>query len=393
MIPKPFDQIGKEDIEDLVARGVGESRTLEYKQELHNEKREFLYDISAFANTAGGDMIVGITEKRDESGQPTSLPASAEGVALPNLSKTMTAFENSLMDGVDPRIPGFQWKPIPGFPKGSVIVIRVPKSWIGPHMVTVDRVSRFYSRNSNGKYQLDVREIRSAFSASSVFAATLRHFRLERTAKASEDDLPVSLGNGPKLLMHLVPMSALDPINLHDYTYEATKLSHKLEPLTAVGLHVQHQRRYNLDGMFTRMEFSTSYLQVFRSGIIECGDSDLFKYTAEYKGIPRHLEDTLLKGVQHYLRSQEAIGISLPIFVMVTLLGVKGFEMNSRQALFLGQRGIDREIVPLPEALIESYDDDVASAVRLTFDALWQACGHEKSLNYTDQGEWNPQSA
>jgi len=71
-----------------------------------------------------------------------------------------------IRDGIAPRIIGLQTKAIDGFSDGCVIVIRIPKSWNYPHMVTYKNHSRFYSRNSAGKYPLDVTEIRSAFIAS-----------------------------------------------------------------------------------------------------------------------------------------------------------------------------------------------------------------------------------
>ena len=66
MIPKRFDEITKADIDALVANGVAEGRTLDYKRTLpggkDDEKREFLADVSSFANAAGGDIIFGVEE-------------------------------------------------------------------------------------------------------------------------------------------------------------------------------------------------------------------------------------------------------------------------------------------------------------------------------------------
>lgn len=54
MINKVFEQIDKQDIEDLLTNAQPESRTLDYKEKLSSEqdeeKREFLADISSFAN-------------------------------------------------------------------------------------------------------------------------------------------------------------------------------------------------------------------------------------------------------------------------------------------------------------------------------------------------------
>ena len=59
MLPQHFDAIDKDDIERLVANNVAEGRTLDFKEELpgssDNDKKEFLFDVSALANAQGGD--------------------------------------------------------------------------------------------------------------------------------------------------------------------------------------------------------------------------------------------------------------------------------------------------------------------------------------------------
>jgi len=49
--------------------------------------------------------------------------------------------------------------------KGFIILVRIPQSFASPHMVKFQNTSRFFCRNSAGKYQLDVQEIRNAFLA------------------------------------------------------------------------------------------------------------------------------------------------------------------------------------------------------------------------------------
>ena len=64
MIRKPIDQIGTADLQALVADAVAESKTIEYKQEMpggtREEKIKFLAAVSSFANTAGGDLLIGV---------------------------------------------------------------------------------------------------------------------------------------------------------------------------------------------------------------------------------------------------------------------------------------------------------------------------------------------
>ena len=64
MIDKPLADITADDIQHLVEEGTPEKRTLEFKVELpgtkESEKKEFLADVSSFANAVGGDLIFGV---------------------------------------------------------------------------------------------------------------------------------------------------------------------------------------------------------------------------------------------------------------------------------------------------------------------------------------------
>jgi predicted HTH transcriptional regulator len=160
MIQIPFDQITKQHIEELIANAVPESRTLDYKEKLHSktneDKKEFLADISSFANTSGGDILYGISEKN-------GVPHEALGLEERDIDAVILSLHGTIQQSIDPRVPNIQMQKIEGFPLGSILHIRIPKSWMAPHMVTFQGASRFYARNSGGKYQLDVREIKSAF--------------------------------------------------------------------------------------------------------------------------------------------------------------------------------------------------------------------------------------
>ena len=70
---KPLDQLTEADFLELIANKVPESKTLDYKVDLKfgdRDKREFLADVTSFANTTGGYLLIGIKE---ESGIPTAL--------------------------------------------------------------------------------------------------------------------------------------------------------------------------------------------------------------------------------------------------------------------------------------------------------------------------------
>lgn len=61
MINKKINDITIDDIQSLIDNSACESKLLEYKKELKiesdSDKKEFLADISSFANCTGGDFI------------------------------------------------------------------------------------------------------------------------------------------------------------------------------------------------------------------------------------------------------------------------------------------------------------------------------------------------
>lgn len=131
MIQKPFDRVEKADIDSLVANEVRESRTLEYKQTLpangDEDKKEFLADVSSFANAVGGDILYGVTEKRDAGGKTTGIPETASGLAGVNGDEAIRRLDNLIRDGIQPRIAGVHMRAVEGFASGPALLLRVQK--------------------------------------------------------------------------------------------------------------------------------------------------------------------------------------------------------------------------------------------------------------------------
>jgi predicted HTH transcriptional regulator len=71
---KPIDAITEDDLNDLLEQKVTETKNLEYKEVLHfhtNEvKDEFRKDVTSFANSIGGDIVIGMREDPKETGVP-----------------------------------------------------------------------------------------------------------------------------------------------------------------------------------------------------------------------------------------------------------------------------------------------------------------------------------
>lgn len=132
----PLADLGEEHLRALVSE-VAEARDLDFKRDLPattpEGKREFLKDVSSLANAGGGDLVYG-------------MEADAEGVARPivpqdfNPDEERLRWEEVLLRGVDPRIPGVRMRAI-DVEDGRVLLVRVPQSWNAPHAVTFGGMS------------------------------------------------------------------------------------------------------------------------------------------------------------------------------------------------------------------------------------------------------------
>ena len=204
MIPKNIDQITEADLQVLIDNEVLEGKTIEYKQELpsnpDSEKKEFLADVSSFANAIGGDLIYGISED-----PVTKAPIELTGLDIKNADKEISRLDSMIRDGIEPRMPGVVIQPCSLSNSKTALIIRIPKSWINPHRVTYKGHDKFYARSSNGKYPLDVSELRIAFNLSETLAERIRKFREERISKIYANDMPVPFTNNAKIVLHLIP--------------------------------------------------------------------------------------------------------------------------------------------------------------------------------------------
>jgi len=211
MIQKAIEAISKAEIDQLIKNGESENKTLDYKQELpgatDEQKREFLADVSSFANASGGDIIFGIKEAKDEHGKNTGQPEIVVPMSGINADEAKLRLEEIIRSGISPRIR-VQIRQIDGYGDGNnfVLIVRVPKSVASPHVVSYKGSFKFFSRNSAGKYPLDVHELRSAFLATESQAERIKRFREDRLGKIVADEIPVRLSSQQRLVLHLVPL-------------------------------------------------------------------------------------------------------------------------------------------------------------------------------------------
>ena len=83
VLGKPISEVRLQDVRQLVEGRVPEGRSLDYKVELYEPTpkglREFASDVAAFANTDGGLIVFGVSERRLE-GDQTAEPEAVVGL-------------------------------------------------------------------------------------------------------------------------------------------------------------------------------------------------------------------------------------------------------------------------------------------------------------------------
>src|SRR5208337_949725 len=90
-------------------------------------------------------------------------------------------------------------------------------SWLYPHMVKFKNSSKFFYRASNGKSQMDVGEIRSAFSQSDSRIQKMTEFVQQRVSDIYSGIYPVPLENVPKLVLHIIPILSIETQVLENF--------------------------------------------------------------------------------------------------------------------------------------------------------------------------------
>lgn len=387
-----LDEIEQSHLAALVELGVPEIRTVDYKRELpaRSDTAEFLADVCSFANAGGGDLIYGIPE---EGGIPTDLT----GVGTGDADADLLRLEQMILAGITPRIPGLKSRYIPLDNGNHVFVIRVPRSFARPHAIHRSDTPRFVTRNSAGKYTMDVAEIRNAVLASDAVAERMSAFRHARLSDVVSGRTTVDMSARATIVLHVLPLGAFDSPAPSVDLEEAPRSPKGFLPIGTGG-----NLRHTFDGLLCHGYYGgipghqgtpESYALLFRSGTLEAADAMILSPVEDGPIIPSTLfEEALLKATESYLDLLSHLGVEGPVFVTLSLLGVKDYQMAYRSIASSRIRPVDRDDLIIPEVMVHSPRLDREAVERLmrpVLDQVWNACGYAGSPNYRED-RWLP---
>ena len=392
IVDKPIAQVTEAELVQMIANGEMEGKRIEYKRileldakagskgvEKDDPKRKFLASIASFANASGGDMFFGIEAK---DGKPISITPMADF----NSDAVKLRLQDFIRSHIQPRLFGIEFQEV-SVEGGHVFVIRVPKSYNGPHMVTFGGDDHFYLRGTNGRTRMDLEEIRSAFTFSETVTERVRKWRMERIGNILADELPRTLVRPARIVLHVMPLSAFSGIFKTD-VLSIIRETENLAPINAAyGLvNLDFDGAYSHNGSYEN-QMATAYTYVFRNGCIEgCDTSLLGAWPGPEKMISGEVaEYRLMEFLDRSVEILKKLKCEPPFFVALSLLNVRGYGMRVDNNPH-GSSGsqISRDHLLAPETFVESYDFVSAEVLRESFYMIWNACGWQRSINYKE---------
>ena len=380
---REFENVTYTDLAQLKENQVAEGFLYEYKLQTYggsdDDKREALKDVTSFANSAGGHIVIGMDEQQ-------GLPTDLLGITV-DVDEEIRRLDNLFRDCIEPRIIGLRMRSI-ALQNGRVaILIRIPNSWARPHRASYKNTRRYFVRNSAGAHEASVEELRAMFTTGMTMHEQARSFREVRTGLIVSGQAPVPVHAGGRMILHIVPVSAftgnvqIDMRPLPGGTY--------LPPLTKTGYNHSH----NVDGFLTFGNVvEEGYLQLFRNGTIETVATGLLRQ--DRSGHPvcyaPYLEQIILSAADVYLEALSKLDVPPPLIFTVTLEGMQGALVLVGPGSAAEFPEIRQPRVYLPEVVFDDYGSQAQYRRRLrpVVDAVWNAAGTAGSPNYDDNGDW-----
>jgi hypothetical protein len=388
LIGIPLDKIGESEIQRLLSMRVAESLYLDYKQETYGDtdkdRSEFLADISSFANTLGGDLVIGVAEAK---GSPTGLtPFTGDCDA------EKRRLEQIALTGLEPRISNLRIHAVPLAAGGHVLVVRAPRSFNPPHRVIARNSNRFWARAGTTKYEPNVEQLRHLFNDAPHLLERIRAFQTDRLVKIAAGDTPIPLRQVGKVVLHVMPLPAFADGRMLDIVSVLANGTHLPLPLDEVGF--AYRGAVNLDGYLNYTAghegARLAYAQFFRNGAIEGVGELRSDDGVKSRFIGADFTNLVVSRVRQYLDVLKAYDMGLPIYIFLSLCGAdRVVYRHAPEAMgWIETQPMGRAIVPLPEIHLDSFVVDVPAVLRPVFNVLWNAVGLGQCDMYDGSGKF-----
>jgi len=390
MLPSGLDEVSVEDLQRLVKTGAPEKQEIEFKRQLDpqnkNHKEKFLAEVTSFANTTGGDLIIGVPDPEDVD---EADDAKLWWITDHDRDEYKLDWENVIRTSTDPRLQTHEIRTLSN-PDGAgfVAVVRVQASTVSPHRVTQGSKKPFYGRNSAGKYPFDTGQLREKFIEQYSLREEVEDFLAERIAKIRGGDAPAPFEPGPCMVLHVIPAAAFNLRSEIDISsdgrdaFSGLPLFHRDR-----GGQVHSNARRNIDGIVNSQDIGdfrkatetdepqSEYVQIFNDGRIEAVHSFHFRkdFSEEDKIGFLTLYEILHDRLPDYTGFLAERDVSSPLFLYLTFIDAEGFVTTSDKNR--DSKKLDRNVATLPVVTLKSYDESAKEVTKEFMQHIWHAFG------------------
>ena len=386
------------DLNGFIQSARSEDTTLEFKQKLYgvsdDDKKEFIKDVSAMANSIGGHIVIGIVE--DEGCASTFDPISNV-----DLDAEILRLQSLCENCIEPNLVGLDMHHV-DVPGGRILVVKVPRSLTAPHRANSKKSKLFYQRNSRSVSPMDVNQLRQAFvqtetaleraqKLSGQWAHEVRRklteqrrdaveLAIRRKSSAEEqDDLHENGPNDGVMLLHFISIGNLN--NNTSLSIDALEVAPQhFRPFLTDG---NKDRAFNLDGLkyFATGVDADLYTQLHRNGSVEMVfEKLLWQEDGKRELLGNRIVEAIKDSLSRIFKGFQKLDAQPPFFVKLQFLQVKNSTLDTGSPHNFWRQGrgvVTQSDLILNGVLLSDYpnEEKMEKLYRNLVDPLWNAYG------------------
>lgn len=383
---KTLAQLSVDDLQALVAEGAKEDDTLEYKRDMYGTNdeavREMLRDLSSMANHRGGHLIVGMDE--DEEG------AASELVGV-DKDDHVGRIRSSYLSNIARRLNNVEVESIDLSSGRDAIVIRIPQSLTGPHMVTFKGLNQFWRRHGRQKERMTIDEIHQAFERQFEMETRHERFITDRRRRFVERANRMGI-HGAWLFLYATPLSLRDEIvDIHDDKIRSLMYLRVPRVQNALTVDCGYAPMPSLEGLRSEDRGDGNlycYLEVHRTGHVEHATREFLKNLKEWgNAIPSVLAALAIVDFTYLLAQlYEYLKVSVPVLVGFSIFNAGGLALAAEKRI--GDVRWEEQHLEIPPRYVADIVQEHRLVAKELNDRLWNAFQLESCDFFDEKGEW-----